>query len=135
VLGGADKVITVVTREEGSGTRGAFQEMVIKKERIYRGAVVEDSNGTVREIVASDPNSIGYISLGLVDERVKALRLDGVSPTREEIDALRYPLVRPFLFVTNGPAAPGVKEFIDFVLSPQGQELVTEEGLLPAVAD
>ncbi len=66
-------MITVVTREEGSGTRGAFQELVMKKDRIFSGAVVEDSNGTVREIVASDPNSIGYISLGLVNEQVKAV--------------------------------------------------------------
>ena len=55
LLGGPDAEITVVTREEGSGTRGAFQEMVMKKDRIFRGAVVEDSNGTVREIVAGDP--------------------------------------------------------------------------------
>jgi len=135
VLGGVNKLVTVVTREEGSGTRGAFQEMVVKKDRIFRGAVVEDSNGTVREIVASDPNSIGYISLGLVNERVKALRLDGVNPTRDEIDAKRYPLVRPFLFVTDGPAAPEAKDFIEFVLSPQGQRLVTQEGLLPAIAE
>jgi phosphate transport system substrate-binding protein len=134
-LGGASKMVTVVTREEGSGTRGAFQELVMKKDRIFRGAVVEDSNGTVREIVASDPNSIGYISLGLVNEQVKALRLDGIEPTRDEIDAKRYPLVRPFLFVTNGPAAPEARDFIEFVLSPQGQRLVTQEGLLPALAE
>ncbi len=133
--GGTGSEITVVTREEGSGTRGAFQEMVMKKDRIFRGAVVEDSNGTVREIVASDPNSVGYISLGLVNEQVKALRLDGVKATRDEIDAKRYPLVRPFLFVTKGPPGPGAKDFIEFVLSPQGQKLVTEEGLLLAIAD
>jgi phosphate transport system substrate-binding protein len=132
--GGTGSGITVVTREEGSGTRGAFQEMVMKKDRIFRGAVVEDSNGTVREIVASDPNSVGYISLGLVNEQVKALRLDGVKATRDEIDAKRYPLVRPFLFVTKGPAAPAARDFMDFVLSPEGQGLVIQEGLLPAAA-
>ncbi len=134
MVGGADFAITVVTREEGSGTRGAFQEMVMKKNRVFRGAVVEDSNGTVREIVANDPNSIGYISLGLVNDRVKALALDGVSPSREEIDAGRYRLVRPFLFVTKGPAATATKDFIAFVLSAEGQRLVVEEGLLPAAS-
>lgn len=135
MVGGADAAVTVVTREEGSGTRGAFQEMVMKQDRIFPGAVVEDSNGTVREIVAGDPNSVGYISLGLVNEQVKAVRLDGIKPSREEIDAGRYRLVRPFLFVTKGPAGPAVQQFIDFVLSAEGQKLVTEEGLLPAASN
>lgn len=135
MLGGADAPITVVTREEGSGTRGAFQELVMKKDRIYRGAVVEDSNGTVREIVANDPNGIGYISLGLVNAQVKALRLEGAAATKAEIDAGRYRLVRPFLFVTRGPAAPAARAFLDFVLSAEGQRLIVEEGLLPAAAD
>ncbi len=134
LLGGPDAEITVVTREEGSGTRGAFQEMVMKKDRIFRGAVVEDSNGTVREIVAGDPNGVGYISLGLVDDRVRAVGLDGVRPSRDEIDAGRYRLVRPFLFVTKGTAAPAAREFIDFVLSPKGQDLIIQEGLLSARA-
>jgi phosphate transport system substrate-binding protein len=131
-LGGRDKLITVVTREEGSGTRGAFQEMVMGKVRIYKGAIVEDSNGTVREIVAGDPDSIGYISLGLVNEAVKALKLDGVIPTDENILEKRYRLVRPFLFVTNGPASGEAKNFIDFVLSEEGQDLIKKEGLIPA---
>ena len=106
----------------------------MKKDRIFRGAIVEDSNGTVREIVASDPNGIGYISLGLVSEQVKAMRLEGVDPAKAEIDAGRYLLVRPFLFVTKGPAVPAAREFIGFVLSPEGQNLIIEEGLLPAAA-
>lgn len=131
VLGGPAAGITVVTREEGSGTRGAFQELVMKKDRIFRGAVVEDSNGTVREIVANDPRSIGYISLGLVNARVKAVSLDGAGASRENIDARRYRLVRPFLFVTNGPAKPAAADFIAFVLSLRGQTLVAQEGLIP----
>ncbi|MCU0244323.1 MAG: phosphate ABC transporter substrate-binding protein, partial [Acidobacteria bacterium] len=73
LLGGPDRSITVVTREEGSGTRGAFQELVMGKTRIFKGAITEDSNGTVREIVAHDPYAIGFISLGLVDGQVRAL--------------------------------------------------------------
>ncbi len=131
VLGGPDREITVVTREEGSGTRGAFQELVMKTTRIYRGAIVQDSNGTVREIVAHDPWSVGYISLGLVDARVRALPLDGVTATDAHIEDGSYKLVRPFLFLTKGPLEGACRDFIDFVLSPEGQALVREEGLIP----
>jgi phosphate transport system substrate-binding protein len=131
-LGGADRSITVVTREEGSGTRGAFQELVMGKTRIYRGAITEDSNGTVREIVAHDPYSIGFISLGLVNEQVRALALDGVVANEENIKSGRYKLVRPFLFVSQGEPTGLAKEFLDFVLSEEGQALIKKEGLLPA---
>jgi len=130
-LGGPDREITVVTREEGSGTRGAFQELVMGKSRIFRGAITEDSNGTVREIVASDPHSIGFISLGLVNDRVRALALDGVEGNEASIRAGRYKLVRPFLFVTRGEPTGAAKAFIDFVLSDEGQALVKKEGLIP----
>ena len=130
-LGGPDRPITVVTREEGSGTRGAFQELVMGKARIFRGAITEDSNGTVREIVANDPYAVGFISLGLVNEQVRALDLDGAAATDENIGSGRYKLVRPFLFVSRGEPAGRAREFVDFVLSPAGQELVRKEGLLP----
>jgi phosphate transport system substrate-binding protein len=130
-LGGPDRAITVVTREEGSGTRGAFQELVMGKTRIFAGAITEDSNGTVREIVAHDPHSIGFISLGLVNEQVRALDLDGAAATDENIRNGTYRLVRPFLFVSRGEPAGHAKEFIDFVLSDEGQALVMKEGLLP----
>jgi phosphate transport system substrate-binding protein len=131
LLGGEDRAITVVTREEGSGTRGAFQELVMGKTRIYRGAITEDSNGTVREIVAHDPYSIGFISLGLVNEQVRALELDGAVGNEANIRNGSYKLVRPFLFVSLGEPAGLAKEFIDFVLSAEGQALVKKEGLLP----
>ena len=130
-LGGPDKEITVVTREEGSGTRGAFQELVMGKTRIFRGAITEDSNGTVREIVAHDPYSVGFISLGLVNEQVRALALDGVVGSETNIRNGSYKLVRPFLFLTRGEPTGAVKAFIDFVLSDEGQALVKKEGLIP----
>jgi phosphate transport system substrate-binding protein len=131
LLGGADRAITVVTREEGSGTRGAFQELVMGKTRIFKGAITEDSNGTVREIIAHDPYSIGFISLGLVNRQVRALELDGAVANEENILNGRYKLVRPFLFVSRGEPTGHAKEFIDFVLSEEGQALVKKEGLLP----
>jgi phosphate transport system substrate-binding protein len=131
LLGGADRAITVVTREEGSGTRGAFQELVMGKARIFKGAITEDSNGTVREIIAHDPYSIGFISLGLVNQQVRALELDGAVANEENILNGRYKLVRPFLFVSRGEPTGHAREFIDFVLSEEGQALVKKEGLLP----
>jgi len=131
LLGGKDRAITVVTREEGSGTRGAFQELVMGKTRIYRGAITEDSNGTVREIIAHDPYSVGFISLGLVNQQVRALELDGAVGNEANIRNGSYKLVRPFLFVSVGEPAGLAKEFVDFVLSAEGQALVKKEGLLP----
>jgi phosphate transport system substrate-binding protein len=130
-LGGPDTRITVVTREEGSGTRGAFQELVMGKTRIFRGAITEDSNGTVREIVTHDPAAIGFISLGLVNAQVRPLALDGAAANDENIRNGSYRLVRPFLFVSRGEPAGLAKQFVDFVLSDEGQALVREEGLLP----
>ncbi|MCI4444676.1 MAG: phosphate ABC transporter substrate-binding protein [Candidatus Aminicenantes bacterium] len=130
-LNGRDEAITVVVREEGSGTRGAFQEMVMGKTRITKRAIVEDSNGTVREIVSRDPNSIGFISLGLVNDKVKAIALNGVFPSEEAILKKEYHLVRPFLFLTKEEPKGLAKEFIDFVLSDEIQSLLPGEGLIP----
>ena len=90
-VGGRDRPIHFVTREEGSGTRGAFEEMVMGKKEIAPRALVQDSNGAVREIVASDPDALGYISLGLVDRRVRAVAVDGVlaDPRHDRRQALR----------------------------------------------
>ncbi len=129
-LGGPDRPITVVTREEGSGTRGAFQEMVMGKVRIFRGAITEDSNGTVREIVAHDPASIGFLSLGLVNDQVRALALDGAAANDANIRNKSYRLVRPFLFLSRGEPAGLARQFVDFVLSDEGQALISKEGLL-----
>jgi phosphate transport system substrate-binding protein len=130
-VGGPDRPIHFVSREEGSGTRGAFEEMVMGKREIAPRALVQDSNGAVREIVASDPDALGYISLGLVDRRVRALAVDGVLPTHDTILAKRYAVVRPFLFLSRAAPAGAARAFIDYVLSPEGQRLLGLEGLIP----
>ena len=132
-VGGPDRPIHFVTREEGSGTRGAFEEMVMGKKEIAPRALVQDSNGAVREIVASDPDALGYISLGLVDRRVRAVAVDGVLPTHETIVAKRYAVVRPFLFLTREAPAGSARAFVEYVLGPEGQRLLGLEGLIPAV--
>ncbi len=122
--------IDIITREEGSGTREAFEHLVMAKEEITPAALVQDSNGSVREIVAGDPYAIGYISAGLVNEEVKALAIDGVLPTRENIKEQKYRLVRRFHLVSKQPPTGACKAFVDFVLSPQGQHLLEAEGLV-----
>jgi phosphate transport system substrate-binding protein len=129
-IGGDLRPIVLVTREEGSGTREAFQKMVMEKEEINLEALVQDSNGAIRQVVGSDSNAIGYISLGLVNETVKALKISGVDPNLKNIFYGRYRLVRPFLFVFNGKPEGEASSFLEFVLSPEAQELLQKEGLV-----
>jgi phosphate transport system substrate-binding protein len=131
-LGGSKSKINIIAREEGSGTRSAFTELLMDKAEITPKAIVQDSNGAVRQLVADDPNAIGFISLGLVNDKVKALHLDGIEATRENIMNGSYSLSRPFLFVTNGEPTGLAKKFIDFTLSSEGQKLLSNEGLIPA---
>jgi phosphate transport system substrate-binding protein len=132
-LGGLDAKIHIIAREEGSGTRSAFEELVMDETYIAPKAIIQDSNGAVRQLVADDPNSIGFISLGLVDDTVKASLLDGVAPTSENVTNGVYSLYRPFLFVTNGEPTGLTNDFIDFVLSKEGQQLLINEGLVPVI--
>lgn len=131
-LGGSKSKINIIAREEGSGTRSAFTELLMGKAEITPKAIVQDSNGAVRQLVAGDPNAIGFISLGLVNDKVKALHLDGIEATRENIMNGSYSLSRPFLFVTNGEPSGLAKKFIDFTLSLEGQKLLSNEGLIPS---
>jgi len=129
-VGSPPHPIVLVSREEGSGTRESFQKFVIGKEEISLESLVQDSNGAIRQVVSSDPYGIGYISLGLVNEKVRALKISGVEPTLANIESGNYTLVRPFLFVLNGQPEGEVKSFLEFVLSPPAQELLSKEGLV-----
>jgi phosphate transport system substrate-binding protein len=133
-LGGRASAITAITREEGSGTRSAFETLVMASRTIATGTLVQDSAGAVRQMVGSDPAAIGYISIGLVDSTVRALRLDGVAGTEASIDAGLYPLVRPFLFVLPKQREPRAEGFLAWVTGPQGRTLLRHEGLLPPSA-
>jgi phosphate transport system substrate-binding protein len=123
--------IHLITREEGSGTRNAFEELVMGEHaEITPAALVQDSNGSVREIVANDPYALGYISMGLVDPRVKALAVDVVLPTRQHVKNRTYKLVRRFLLVSRSQPKGLAKDFVEFILSPKGQQLLENEGLV-----
>ena len=132
-LGGPFHPIVLVTREEGSGTRESFQKFVMGKEDISLEALVQDSNGAVRQVVASNHHAIGYISLGLVNDKVKALKISGVEPNLTDIDNGKYTLVRPFLFVFKEEPTGEAKSFLEFVLSPMAQKLLLKEGLVPVL--
>jgi len=129
-FGLAPREIDAINREEGSGTREAFEHLVMGQTEVSPAAMVQDSNGSVREIVAGDPNSIGYISAGLVDNRVKALTIDGVAATPENIKNHTYKLRRRFLLVSRETLTGTCQKFVDFILSPQGQQILEKEGLV-----
>jgi phosphate transport system substrate-binding protein len=135
-VGGKDAKVHLVTREEGSGTRETFMHLIMHKggsqAGVSRDAMVQQSNGAVRELVRNDPDAIGYMSLGLVGGQLKAVAIDGAKPTPEAARSGQYRLIRPFLFVTKGAPRPEAQAFIDYVLSPQGQNLLEKEGLVRA---
>ena len=131
-LGGPMKKIHVITREEGSGTRSAFESLVMGKIWITPRAIVQDSNGAVRQLIADDPYAIGYISLGLVNDTVNALQLGGIAASRENVENGSYGLTRPFLFVAQSEPTGQAKQFIDYVMSAEGQKQLAAEGLIPS---
>jgi phosphate transport system substrate-binding protein len=130
-LGWIDRRIDAVSREEGSGTRGAFEELVMGGNTIDDATMVQDSNGSVREVVATDPYAIGYLSLGIVDARVTAVAIDNVKPSAETIKTKQYKIVRPFLYLTSDNPSEAARLFIRYVLSETGQSLLMKEGLIP----
>jgi phosphate transport system substrate-binding protein len=130
-LGGPDAPITVVSRESGSGTRSSF-ESILGKLDLTVDAIIQDSNGTVRETVANDERAVGYLSYGLVSDKIKALTVDGVACRKDLIVAGEYRLVRPIYLLTLGSPSGQVGAFIDFVLSPEAQAILEADGLIPA---
>ncbi len=121
-----EATIHILSREDGSGTRAIFEERVMGEERVTLTALVMPGGDAVVDYVAEHPQAIGYVSMGQVDERVKMLRIEGIRPTPETVSDGSYHLARPFYLVTRGePTGPG-KRFIDFVLSPAGQTIVSK---------
>ena len=131
-LGGDDEAIVVIGREAGSGTRGAFEEL-LKIEDQCAYAQELDSTGGVLAKVAATPGSIGYVSLDVVDDTVTALSLNGVAPTEENIVAGAYTLSRPFVMATKGTIEEqndAVKTWFSYVQSDAGKAVITAMGLI-----
>lgn len=131
-VGGDDQAIVVVGREAGSGTRGAFEELLdIADACAYANEL--DSTGAVMAKVASTPGAIGYVSLDVVDDSVKALKLDGVDATEENIKAGNYALSRPFVMATKGEISEQkteVQALFDYLSSDEGKALIKSVGLI-----
>lgn len=124
-VGGASSGdIQVVSREEGSGTRRAFEALVMKGKRVTSTAVVMPTGGAVGESIAQEPGAIGYASMAHLPPGVKALRIGGVEPNPATVSSGEYPLVRPFILITEKRPHQEVQAFIDFCLSPAGQAIV-----------
>lgn len=131
-VGGEDSVIIVVGREAGSGTRGAFEE-ILEVEDACAYANELDSTGAVMAKVASTPGAIGYVSLDVIDESVIAVALDEVEPTVENIKSGSYFLSRPFVMATKGEIAQqseAVQAWFDYITSDEGKEVITAVGLI-----
>ena len=133
-LGGEDHPITVVGRESGSGTRGAFEELLeIENKCDYAQEL--DSTGTVLATVAATEGAIGYVSLDVIDDSVATVKLDGVEPTEANIVAGDYSLSRPFVMATKGEISEqsaAVQKFFEFIDSEEGQEIIANVGLISA---
>lgn len=127
-IGGIDAPITVVSREDGSGTRDAFTNIVMNKEDIVNSAIIQNSTGAVKTTVAGDKNAIGYVSMSKVDQEVKALNIDGIKASEANVKAGTYKLQRPFIYITKDTPQGLAQAFIDFVLSEDGQNIIVEEG-------
>jgi len=129
-VGGDEREIVVVVRESGSGTRATFDELVMNGEEVTDNALQKPSNGAVKATIATNKNAIGYIGVGYVDESVKALRINDVEPTRENVRDGRYPISRKLYLITKGDADGIAKDFIEFMLSEEGQRIVEENGFV-----
>lgn len=136
-----DYDFSVVSREDGSGTRGAFIELVGLEEEAADGskedkttvdAVVQNSTNGVMTTVAQDPSAIGYISLGSLNDTVKAVKVEGVEATEENIESGDYKIARPFNLAYKEEGLDEIsKDFLDYCLSKEAQDLVKEEGYVP----
>ncbi|WP_366777660.1 substrate-binding domain-containing protein [uncultured Clostridium sp.] len=139
--GGASssKDITVVSREDGSGTRGAFVELFGIEEKDSNGkkidkttqeASITNSTSVMISTVQGDENAIGYISLGVLDNRVKGLEIDGVKATADNVKNGSYKISRPFNIATKGEVSEVAKDFINYILSKDGQKIVEDNGYI-----
>ncbi len=135
-VGGPDAEIVVVSREEGSGTRAAFEELVLTYKNangesvtdpITENALLQQSNGQISTVVSTTPNTIGYLSFGYLSDAVKGVAIDTIAPTVENVKNGTYSIFRPLNLLTNGEAQGLAKAFIDFILSDAGQEIVAED--------
>ncbi len=131
-IGGPDRPVVVVSRDTSSGTYEVWENKVLKKERVYPGALLQASNGAVVQTVSNNKNAIGYIGLGYVEENVKALTANGVRGSEETTLNGMFPISRPLYMFTSGWPEGDALNFINYMIHPQkGQKYVSEIGFVP----
>lgn len=131
-VGGPDVPIMVVIREKTSGTRGAFDEIVLEKaEPAGQNLHIAITAGDMAALIAKEPSAIGYVGFGNLDAGMKPLKIDGVSPTEENAHNGSYRLTRPLLLLTGPLTQPLAQTYVDFALSVEGQQIVAEHGWVP----
>jgi len=132
-LGGDDMEIVVVSREDGSGSRDAFQEIVgYSSGELVRSAIIASGNGNIKTTVANNKHAVGFISFEYIDDSISTIDIDGVEATAENVLQQKYSLSRPFLFVyKDGNLTEAGQQFIDFILSKEGQLIAAEAGAIP----
>jgi phosphate transport system substrate-binding protein len=131
-VGGPDLPILVVVREQISGTRGAFDELVLEKQSLTApNQQVSIAASEVVAIVAENAAAIGYVGFGHLEPTSRALAIDGVEPTEESARDGSYPLVRPLLLLTGPLTQPVARQYVEFALSDAGQQIVKESGWVP----
>jgi phosphate transport system substrate-binding protein len=123
--------LVVIGRDSASGTREFFWEHVMGKENFSSRLLEKNSNGGIYITVSQTPGAIGYIGLGYLDSGVKALKIENITPSADNVLAGTYPIARELYLFTKGNATGAVKEFIEYILSTEGQEIVKEEGFVP----
>ena len=137
-VGGPNAPIIVVSREEGSGTRAAFEELVMQykdaagetqKKVIFERALLQQSNGQVRTAVSTTPNSIAYLSFGFLDNTIRGVPIGGVEPSVANVKNGSYTIFRPLNMLTNGAPSKLAQAFLDYILSDDGQAIVAEKYL------
>ena len=132
-LGGADAEIVVISRDTNSGTYETFNELVLRKNPVVKGAEYVGSNGQAKTRVASTKNAIAYVGLGFADDSVKTLSVDGILPSPKTIVSGKYPIARPLFMFTNKYPKMGtpVYDFVTLHLSEEGREIVRDLGYVP----
>ena len=132
-LGGADSEIVLIGRDSSSGTREFFTEFVLNKEDAAKEMQELNSNGAVAQAVSITPGAIGYVSLEYVDDSLKAFSIGGVAPTVDNVISGIYEINRPLLMVTNGEPEGLAEDYLAFILSEEGQQILKDSGFIPAV--
>ena len=133
-VGGEDASIVVISREEGSGTRDGFQDILgFESEELTKDATISDGSGNVKSTVEGNENAIAYISFGYLDYTLNDLKIDGVEANDDNVVAGKYPISRPFLVINKKDAmTDNAKAFVDFIMSEEGQNIIAEEGFIKA---